>query len=161
MPQVQAFATVHRTAESMWGELGSFQGIGRWHPMLKAAHGEGEEPGATRSLETRDGLHWVERLTEVDPAQRLYRYEASSSELPIGDFRGELRIREDGPKKCTVVWTAQFTVTSGDEKNVGDAVREFLRAGVRSIEERYAARPTTALRRRVRTLRHRDNPSRH
>jgi hypothetical protein len=160
MPQVQAFATVHRSAESMWRELGSFQALARWHPMVKATQGEGEEPGATRSVETRDGVKWVERELEIDPQQRLYRYEASSDDLPITDFRGEFRIREDGPSKCTVVWTAQFAVKSGDEKRVGDAVREFLRAGVRGIEQRYSARPATALRRRVRSLKGRYSPTR-
>src|SRR6476620_5746172 len=52
MPQVQVFADVHRSAESMWLELGSFQSIARWHPMVTTAEGEGEEPGAKRTLET-------------------------------------------------------------------------------------------------------------
>jgi hypothetical protein len=120
--------------------------------MLTGVEGEGEEPGATRTLATQDGLRWEERLTERDTAQRVYRYEATSSELPIADFRGELRIREGGPHRCTVIWTAQFTVTSGDEKSVSDSVRAFFRAGARAIEKQYAARPVAGLRRRVRTL---------
>jgi hypothetical protein len=136
----------------MWREVGSFQSIALWHPMVTGAEGEGEEPGATRTLATQDGLRWVERLTERDTAQRFYRYEAASSELPITDFRGELRIREGRPHRCTVIWTARFTVTSDDEKSVSDSVREFFRAGARAIEKEYAARSVTALRRRVRTL---------
>jgi Polyketide cyclase / dehydrase and lipid transport len=158
MPQVQAFATVHRSADSMWSELGSFQGLARWHPMVVSTHGEGEQPGATRSVRTRNGVTWVERLLEVDPEQRLYRYEVTSEDMPVIDFRGEFRIRKDGPSKSTVVWTAQFAVASGDEKMVSDTVREFFRAGVRSIEDRYAARPATALRRRVRSLQRRYSP---
>jgi hypothetical protein len=150
MPQVQVFADVRRSAESMWQELGSFQAIARWHPMLKSAHGEGEEPGATRTLETAKGRRWEERLTETDPAQRLYRYELVSSDLPIADFTGEFRVRDDGRDKCTVVWTAQFTVIEGGEKEVNGAIREFFRAGVRGIEDRYAVRPTRA--RNVRRL---------
>jgi hypothetical protein len=155
MPQVQVFADVHRSADSMWRELGSFQGIAKWHPMVTAASGDGEEPGATRTLETADGLRWEERLTERDSAQRLFRYEAASSELPIADFRGEFRIREGGERKCTVIWTAQFTVTSGNEKSVSDAVRLFFRAGARAIERQYGIRPVAALRRRARTLQRR------
>jgi len=155
MPQVQVFADVHCSADSMWRELGSFQSIARWHPMVKVAEGEGEEPGATRTLETQDGLRWVERLTECDPSQRLYRYEVASTELPLDDFRGEFRIREGRPHKCTVIWTAQFAVTTGEEKKASDAVREFFRAGARAIEKQYAAKPVAALRRRVRTLKRR------
>jgi hypothetical protein len=153
MTQVQVFADVHRGADSMWREIGSFQSIARWHPMVAAAEGEGEEPGATRTLATPDGRRWVERLTECDAQQRFYRYEAASTELPISDFRGELRIREGRrPHRCTVIWTAQFTVTSGEEKSVSDNVREFFRAGARAIEKEYAAKPVTVLRRRARTL---------
>jgi len=152
MTQVQVFADVYRSADSMWREIGSFQSIARWHPMVTEADGEGEEPGATRTLATRDGLRWVERLIECDAAQRLYRYEATSAELPITDFRGELRIRAGRPHRCTVIWTAQFTVTSDDEKSVSDNVRGFFRAGARAIEKQYAAQPVTVLRRRVRTL---------
>jgi hypothetical protein len=111
-------------------------------------------------VETRDGTQWVERLQEVDPEQRLYRYEVVSNDVPITDFRGEFRIREDDPSKCTVVWTAHFAVKSGDEKKVSDIVREYLRAGVRCIEQRYVARPPTALRRSMRTLKRRYNPMR-
>jgi len=152
MTQVQVFADVYRGADSMWRELGSFQSITRWHPMATGAEGDGEEPGATRTLATPDGRRWVERLTERDAAQRFYRYEAASTELPIEDFRGELRIREGRPHRCTVIWTAQFTVTSGDEKSVSDNVRRFFRAGARAIEKEYAVRPVTVLRRRARTL---------
>jgi hypothetical protein len=155
MTQVQVFADVHRSADSMWRELGTFQSIVGWHPMVTEMQGEGEEPGATRTLTTRDGLRWVERLTERDASQRFYRYEAASTELPITDFRGELRIREGRPHRSTVIWTAQFTVTSDDEKSVSDNVREFFRAGARAIERQYAARPVAVLRRRVRTLQRR------
>jgi Polyketide cyclase / dehydrase and lipid transport len=106
-------------------------------------------------LETSDGLRWEERLTQVEPSERLYRYEATSTQLPIADFRGEFRIREGRPHKCTVIWTALFTVTSEEQKNVSDAVRGFFRAGARAIEKQYGARPVAALRRRVRTMQRR------
>ncbi|OBF34898.1 hypothetical protein A5724_16110 [Mycobacterium sp. ACS1612] len=155
MPQVQVFADAHRSADSMWRELGGFHSIADWHPMITAASGEGEQPGAVRILETEDGLRWEERLTEYDPAQRIYRYEASLANLPIADFRGEFRIRPGGQHRSTAIWTAQFSVTDGDEKAASDAVRRFFRSGARAIERQYAMRPVAALRRRVRTLQRR------
>ena len=79
----------------MWRELGSFQALAHWHPMVNATPGEGEESDETRSVETRDGGKWVEHRLKTDPQQRLYRYEAASDDLPIADFRGEFRVRED------------------------------------------------------------------
>jgi len=137
------------------GELGSFQSIARWHPMVTTAEGEGEEPGATRTLETSDGLRWAERLTQTDQSQRLYWYEVTGSELPIADFRGEFRILEGRPHRRTVIWTGRFSVTSDEEKTVSDRVREFFRAGARAIEKHYAAGPVSTLRRRTRTLQRR------
>jgi mxaD protein len=120
--------------------------------MVVAGDGDGEEPGATRTLETTDGLRWEERLTERDAAQRFYRYEVTSAELAVAEFRGEFRIRDDRPHKCTVIWTAQFAVTADDVKEITDTVRVFFRAGARAIEKQHAVRPVAALRRRVRTL---------
>jgi mxaD protein len=154
MPQVQVFADVRRSAESMWRELGSFQDIAHWHPMVRTAKGEGEDPGVTRTLETHDGLRWEERLTERDPDQRFYRYEVTSTELPIADFRGEFRVREGGPHRSTVVWTAQFAVTTDEEKTVSDAVRVFFRAGARGIERQFTVQPAL-LRRRIRKVQRR------
>jgi hypothetical protein len=152
MAQVQVFADVPHSADRMWRELSSFQGIARWHPMVKVINGDGEQKGATRTLETVDGLRWQERLTERDTAQRLYRYEVTSADLPIADFRGEFRVREARSHRCTVIWTAQFTVTSEDEKTVSDSVRALFRAGSRALEKQYAAPPVTVLWRRLRTL---------
>src|SRR6476469_3818739 len=87
-------------------------------PEHRPMASEGEEPGATRTLETSDGLRWAERLTQTDQSQRLYWYEVTGSELPIADFRGEFRIREGRPHRCTVIWTGRFTVTSDEEKTV-------------------------------------------
>jgi hypothetical protein len=155
MTQVQVFADVHRSADSMWRDVGSFHSIAQWHPLVTVAEGEGDEPGATRTLQTSDGLRWQEHVTERDAAQGFYRYEATSTELPIADFRAEFRIREGRPHRCTVIWTAQFAVTSGDEKATSDTVRAFFRAGARALEKQYAVRPVAALRRRVRTLQRR------
>ncbi|MET0757831.1 MAG: SRPBCC family protein [Mycobacterium sp.] len=141
MPQVQALATLHRSAESMWRELGSLQDIARWHPMVAAVHGEGQEPGATWTIETRAGQCQVVRLVEVDHEHHVYRYEMTSTGLPIADYVGELRIRADAAGKCTVCWTARFNVTSGDEKAAGDTVREFFRAGARPSKSGTLAGP--------------------
>jgi len=67
--------------------------------MVTTAEGEGEEPGATRTLETSDGLRWAERLTQTDQSQRLYWYEVTGSELPIADFAansGSVRVGHTG-----------------------------------------------------------------
>ena len=54
-------------------------------------------------------------------AQRLYLYEMTGSELPIADFRGEFRIREGRPHRCTVIWTGQF---HGDLRSGKDGQRQ-------------------------------------
>lgn len=143
MPRVQAFATVHCSADSMWREIGSFQGVGRWHPMLRGVQGDGEQPGAMRTAETQGAQRQVERLQHVDPEHYLYRYQMTSNVLPIADYVGVFRVRDDGPDKSTVIWSAHFNVTSGDEKAVIEAVQHFLSAGARSIGKRLRCQTRT------------------
>src|SRR6476620_1028086 len=116
MPQVQVFADVHRNAESMWGELGSFQSIAPWHPMVTTAEGEGEEPGATRTLETSDGVRGAERMTQTDQSPRVYLYALTGMVLPIADFLGGFPTRDGRPHRCNVICPGQYTVATDEEK---------------------------------------------
>jgi Polyketide cyclase / dehydrase and lipid transport len=137
VPHVEATVAVNRDAQALWKEIGSFQGVGEWHPMLAAVEGRGEEPGSTRTAETRDGQRQVERLQEIDTAQHRYRYEMVSSPMPVSDYVGEFVVHGDDPGLSTVIWTADFDVTSGDRDEVTGMVRQFLTTGVESLQERY------------------------
>lgn len=137
MPHVEATAAIGRDAQSLWQEVGSFQGVGEWHPMLEGVEGHGEQPGSTRTAQTGDGQRQVERLKEIAPAQHRYRYEMVSSPMPVKDYVGEFAIHDNDARHSTVVWTADFDATSSDPDEVTAVVRQFLTTGVESLQKRY------------------------
>lgn len=128
----------------MWREVGSFEGVAQWHSEVYAVDCGGEHVGAERTVRTHAGREWVEQLTAVESDNRCYRYTVTSGDLPVADYLGEFVVREDAPTKSTVVWTAEFMVTASDEKQASDVVREYIAAGARSIQDRYAGTSTTA-----------------
>jgi hypothetical protein len=65
MQHVVATATIGMAPGRLWQEIGSFQGVGAWHPMLAAVDGDGEQPGAVRTATGKDGSEQVERLVEA------------------------------------------------------------------------------------------------
>ena len=42
MSHVEASTRIHKDANTLWREIGSFQGVGAWHPWLKSVVGRGE-----------------------------------------------------------------------------------------------------------------------
>ena len=135
MPHVEATAEVPVGPDALWHEIGSFQGVGRWHPMLTKVEGEGEQPGSIRMPESANGHKNVERLREINPAQHFMRYEILPSPMPIKDFVVELRVADNGDGTGTVVWDGDFQVTAANEAKMVEAIQGFLAAGLENLKQ--------------------------
>src|SRR5262245_42274039 len=133
----EAVAQVAVDADTLWRAIGSFQGIGEWHPMLDQVEGDGEEPGAIRRAIGKDGSEQVECLYEVDPVQRFYRYTIVSRALQVRDYIAELQVQPTDDGTSTVSWTSDFETTTGDQDETVGMIQGFLEAGVQSLAERY------------------------
>lgn len=139
MPHAEATAHLPVDTESLWQTIGSFQGVGDWHPMLSQVEGQGETPGATRTATAKDGTQQVERLQEIDPAQHFYRYTMESTAMPVTNYVAEFRIQDQGDGTSTVHWSADFQTTSGgDDQQAVDMVQGFLAAGLDELERRHS-----------------------
>jgi len=124
-------------ADRLWASIGSFQGIAEWHPMLCQVEGTGESPGSTRTATGRDGAQQTERLREVDPIRRQYRYTMESTALPVTDYLGELRVGDAGDGTSTVRWTADFSATDDPDQTLS-VVQGFLDAGLQQLTRRHS-----------------------
>jgi hypothetical protein len=137
MSHVEVSARISMDADRLWQEVGSFQGVGSWHPMLARVEGQGEEPGAIRTAETPDGQKSVERLQHIDRNGHFYRYVILSSPMPVKDYVAELRVRSEDGSASTILWSSDSQVTSEDEEVVG-MVREFFNAGVQNLKRKLS-----------------------
>jgi hypothetical protein len=137
MEHVAASAAVNADPDALWRQIGSFQGVAGWHPMLAGVEGHGERPGSVRKATGTDGSEQVERLIEADPSARFYRYVMEVTAMPVSRYRGELRVQDGGHGTSVVEWTSDFDATTEPAAQAVDLVRGFLQAGLRNIEEQY------------------------
>ncbi len=137
MAHVEATALVDRNIDELWREIGPFHAMAEWHPMLARVEGSGDEIGALRAAETRDNQHQVERLIALNPEDHRYRYEIMSTDMPVDHYVGDFSARPESGQHSTVIWSADFEVTAGDETEVASVVRRFLAAGVENPARRY------------------------
>lgn len=134
MPHVSETMIIRMDSESLWQKAGHFGDLGAWHPALAKVESEGEHPGAVRRAETRQGERQVEQLDQVDPERHLYRYSLKEAALPVTNCTAEFRIDSAGEGTSNVVWSASFDVTSGNEQNGVEIVRQFLKRGLLNLK---------------------------
>ncbi|MFZ1428778.1 MAG: SRPBCC family protein [Geminicoccaceae bacterium] len=137
MPKVTMSTPVAMNADKLWQAMGSFAAIGKWHPMMEKVESEGENKGSIRTLQLIGGAKLVERLEEISPTERLYRYSILESPLPISDYFSEIRVKDNGDGTSTVEWSSDFNVKTGNEKDVVKTVQEVYQAGLDNITKLY------------------------
>jgi hypothetical protein len=60
-----------------------------------------------------------------------------STALPVTDYVAEFRAEAADTDVTTVRWSADFQVSSDDEKQAIEMVQGFLRAGLDNLTKRY------------------------
>ena len=137
MPKVTMSTPVAMNADALWQAIGSFAAIGQWHPMLERVDAEGETKGSLRTLRLIGGAKLVERLEEISPSERLYRYSIVESPLPISDYVAEIRVRDNGDGTSTVEWSSDFKVSTSSEHDVVKTVQEVYQSGLDNLGRLY------------------------
>ena len=137
MPKVTMSTPVAMNADALWQSIGSFAAIGHWHPMMERVDTDGETKGSLRTLRLIGGAKLVERLEEVSPTERLYRYSILESPLPISDYFAEIRVKDNGNGTSTVEWSSDFKVNSNSERDVVKTVQEVYQAGLDNLGKLY------------------------
>jgi mxaD protein len=127
---------VAMSADSLWQAIGSFAAIGQWHPLIETVESKGDEKGSTRTLRL-GGATLVERLEEISPKERLYRYSILESPLPIRNYVSEIRVKDNGDGSSTVEWSSDFSVSTGNENDVVKTIQEVYRAGLDNLTKLY------------------------
>src|SRR5437868_5649213 len=68
MPEITETAEIGMNTDSLWREIGPFEAVGDWHPMLDRLDFSADGNRVTRVARGKDGSEQVERLIEFDPA---------------------------------------------------------------------------------------------
>ena len=137
MPKVTMSTPVAMNADALWDAIGRFAAIGDWHPMIEKVDAEGEQKGSVRTLQLIGGAKLVERLEEISPTERLYRYSLTESPLPISNYFSEIRVKDNGDGSSTVEWSSDFAVKGSNETDVVKTIQEVYQAGLDNLTRLY------------------------
>ena len=135
MLNAAAAVRIRKEPDLVWRTVGAFSAIGKWHPLISRLQSEGEVPGARREAETLTGETEVDRLEEMCPPERFYRYRIEQTPMPVRNCMAELRVDDNGDGTSTVNWRSEFEVTAGDEARAVQGVQDFLDAGLDNLQK--------------------------
>lgn len=137
MPKVNMSTALAAHPDHLWQAIGGFGAIADWHPAVEKAELTGETKGSVRTLHLVGGGTITERLEEVSPQERVYRYSITDSPLPVANYAAEIRVKDNGDNTSTVEWSSEF-----DAKGVGDnealkTVQGIYQAGFDNLAKLY------------------------
>ncbi|MFA5123512.1 SRPBCC family protein [Zavarzinia sp.] len=123
-------------AAKAWGLIGDFCGIKAWHPAIADCVLSEQDGAKIRTLTTKDGAKFVEKLVAWDDAGHSYTYEILQGPLPVEHYRSTLKVEEDDePGKVAITWSSTFDPKGVSETDARKAVADVYLAGLLSLKK--------------------------
>lgn len=132
--RVERMVFLRADRDRVWAEIGGFDRIAGWHPLIESVELSEIQGDTYRHLRTTEGETFFERLIETGPHH--VTYETVEGPLPAGDCRATLSCvaEADG---CHVFWSA-FFVPADPAAHVGDEiVAAFYEIGLEALRRRF------------------------
>ena len=127
MASVSVTTTMPVAAEEAWRVVRDFGGVGGWIPGIASVQTAGSGVGAVRTIVATNGERDVERLTELDDAQRTLSYTSVESTLSLAQkgYVATMQVRDLGDGRCDVVWSSTFDEQGMSRETVNE-LRDLL-----------------------------------
>lgn len=113
MPRVYVSSVIDVPAARVWERVRDFNGLPRWHPLIRDSRIENSEPsdkiGCVRDFHLQNGDRIRERLLGMSDYDFFCTYAILESPMPLTDYVATLRLTPvtDGDR-CFAEWTAEF-----------------------------------------------------
>lgn len=113
MPRVYVSSVIDVPAARVWERVRDFNGLPRWHPLIRDSRIENSEPsdkiGCVRDFHLQNGDRIRERLLGLSDYDFFCTYAILESPMPLTDYVATLRLTPvtDGDR-CFAEWTAEF-----------------------------------------------------
>lgn len=134
MVRARVIAIIHASAPDVWDLIGDFGAIGKWLPAVAESRCEGQGIGMLRRLRLVSGGTLVERLDDMNDAERFYSYRIVEGSLPVSDYYATLWIRPayDAPS-CTVEWSGAFLPRGVPDTDAQMVIQSIYQAGIDNL----------------------------
>ncbi|MCB2011274.1 MAG: SRPBCC family protein [Geminicoccaceae bacterium] len=137
MPKVTMSTKVAANADQLWKTIGGFGQIADWHPAIEKSQTDGERKGSVRSLTLVGGGSLNEKLEEISPSERIYRYSIISGPLPVANYEAVIHVRDNGDGTSTVEWSSEFDASGASENDAVAAIQGVYQAGLDNIRKMF------------------------
>ena len=118
MTNIEERIAIAASPERMWGILADPAAAASYVPGIKAARMEGN----TRICTMADGAEIRERIFDIAPAERSYRYEHTGTPMPVRLSRGRFHVASDGKWRLDRL---DRCGTGGDGLGHGNRARQY------------------------------------
>ena len=123
------------TTAQAWSLVGDFCGVKNWHPAIQTCELSEKDGAQIRTLTTKDGGKFVEKLVKWDDKNTSYTYQILESPLPVKDYVSTLKVEEDDePGKVAVTWSSTFEPNGVSEQAAQKAVADVYLAGLLKLK---------------------------
>ena len=110
---LQKSITIDAPVDVVWKLVGDFNGINKWHPLLRQSQivlGENNRPGCVRELTRANGTKVNEKLLNRDAARMSLEYTAVSGTMIATDYFSIISVRasDADAEKSVVEWQGRY-----------------------------------------------------
>jgi len=123
------------TPAQAWALIGDFCGIKAWHPAIASCELSEKGGDKIRTLTTKDGAKFVEKLVKWDDKGTSYTYAILESPLPIENYVSTIKVEEDDePGKVAITWSSTFDPKGVPAQTARKAVADIYLAGLLELK---------------------------
>ena len=123
------------TVAQAWALIGDFCGIKTWHPAIASCELSDKDGAKIRTLTTKDGAKFVEKLVNWDDKGTSYTYQILESPLPVENYVSTLKVEEDDePGKVAITWSATFDPKGATGPAARKVVADIYLAGLLKLK---------------------------
>jgi len=123
--------------EQVWGVMGDFWALDRWHPAVPNCHRDSE---VTRRIEL-PGVSAVETLLPAECGAFRHVYVVEESPMPLRDYRGRVEVHEVEGEGCLLEYEGTFEPAPGvPEKVTEKLLTRFFESGFEAVARELCER---------------------
>ncbi|MBJ6371755.1 SRPBCC family protein [Sedimentitalea arenosa] len=129
MPRVYISSVIDAPASRVWDRVRDFNGLSRWHPLVRDSRIENGEPpdkiGCVRDFHLQNGDRIREKLLGLSDYDYFCTYSILESPMPLTDYVATLRLTPvtDGDR-CFAEWTAEFECDESEAEGLVTGIGE-------------------------------------
>lgn len=111
-----------------WNIFKTFSQIHTWHPATENTVllvGKDGEPLAVREFQIKGGGFVISELLEYNEAEMWFTYRIIKTDLPLKNYVGEMRAKDNGKGGSIVHWEGEFDHPKGNAASAEENAQTF------------------------------------